>query len=428
MGKSALLKKLEINLQEEQFGDDIIISVTGNELIGMGDFSGNNQAYLENHWKQVICKRLCVEIGKKIKFAVSDNSITLVESSEIEGFKGRNITSALADRMTGFFQSFAGLQPSEVKKIGIVNPFESLKRFQDKENRNVWLLIDDVDAKYIDNEENQQRIGSFFSAIRSLAFAVQGLKIRASVRTDVWRNLRLMEDQDKIRQYVIDINWKDAALKSIFSKRILTYLNKIDLPPARSWDSERNYREIVDMVFDGPWRWDEQMLDPFIAIKILAGSRPRWMGQLCKLAGHHSDNKRMKLADVRKAMQDFGMEKVSDILKEHAHQFSDLSKIIDAFRSGAREYNNHKLTQLMQRGYVDKVQGVVPNINGYPFFNVNQICEFLYQIDFLTARIKDKKEFIPFQNDPDLFKSDQNSKNLIMWTINASYRNFLRIE
>ena len=40
--------------------------------MGMGNFDGANQAYLENHWKQVICKRICVEIGKRINFAGKD--------------------------------------------------------------------------------------------------------------------------------------------------------------------------------------------------------------------------------------------------------------------------------------------------------------------------------------------------------------------
>ena len=66
MGKSAILKVLSLRRKEIN-PDDLVIFTTGNELMGMGDFTGKSQAYLENHWKQVICKRICVEIGRKIR-------------------------------------------------------------------------------------------------------------------------------------------------------------------------------------------------------------------------------------------------------------------------------------------------------------------------------------------------------------------------
>ena len=52
------------------------------------------------------------------------------------------------------------------KKRGVQNPEQALKNFQCKGERTVWVLIDDIDAKYIDDDDNQQRIGAFFSALR----------------------------------------------------------------------------------------------------------------------------------------------------------------------------------------------------------------------------------------------------------------------
>jgi len=228
MGKSAMLKVLSLR-RKEQVPDDLVIFTTGNELIGMGDFTGKSQAYLENHWKQVICKRICVEIGRNINVAFTDLEMSMVEAAELEGFKNLNLLSALTERAGGMLQKMlaaaGGANVLEAaKKRGVVNPEQALKNFQSKGERNVWILIDDIDAKYVDDDDNQQRVGAFFSALRSLAFNVSGLRLRASVRTDVWRNLRKMEDQDKIRQYLIDISWRDDALRSIFARKILTYL------------------------------------------------------------------------------------------------------------------------------------------------------------------------------------------------------------
>lgn len=432
MGKSALLKRLAIKLADANAKKDIVIEATGNELMGMGNFGGGDQAYLENHWKQVICKRLCVEIGKRINVALTDNTISMVETAEIEGFKGSNLISALTDRIGGVLQGLLGVAGdtdgpvASILKKGVGNPVQAVQQFQADRDRTVWLLIDDIDAKYVDDEQNQQRVGAFFSAIRSLAFSVKGLRIRASVRTDVWRNLRRMEDQDKIRQYVIDIAWKDPTLRSIFSKRILSYLQREGFAPAASWDTTIHYDKIVEQVFAGNFLWDSKYLEPFIPIKILAGNRPRWMGQLCKLAGGNAGQSRIALHHVNAAMKEFGQEKVSDILKEHSHQFLDLVKVIDVFRAGKREYNRYQLTSLLKQNYSSKIEAV-PAINGYPYKEPDQIAEFLYQIDFVTARRPPKSDFIPFQDDPDLFASGENQQNKIMWTINASYRNYLRI-
>lgn len=433
MGKSALLRRLAIQLKDKADSKNIIIETTGNELIGMGDFSGANQAYLENHWKQVICKRICVEIGKKINLAFTDNSMSLVESAEMEGFKGTNVVSALTERMGGFLQSvLASASPGAkidlaVKKKGVINPLQSLKTFQEEKNHTVWLLIDDVDAKYVDNEEFQQRIGAFFSAIRSIGYSVQGLKIRASVRTDVWKNLRKMEDQDKIRGYVIDISWKDSTLRSIFAKRILSYLQRKKFTPSLVWDPHINYDNIVKQFFRERMPWDNKKVEPFIPIKILAGNRPRWMGQLCKLAGEKANGGIICIEDLTYAMKEFGQEKISDIQKEHIHQFSDLPKVIDIFRSGKREYNRFQLISLIENSYVKKVGGVVPSINGYPYLKEDQIAEFLFQIDFLSAHHLNKSDFSTYEHNPDIFSSNENQQNKLQWTINASYRNHLRI-
>ncbi|MFZ3222343.1 MAG: hypothetical protein WA142_04505, partial [Rugosibacter sp.] len=150
MGKSALLKRLAIRLSDANGAKDIVIETTGNELMGMGDFGGADHAYLENHWKQVICKRICVEIGKRINFALTDNSMSMVEAAEIEGFKGSNVVSALTERVGGILQRLipgadsvdeASGEASPILKKGVKNPVHSVRNFQETKDRTVWLLI-----------------------------------------------------------------------------------------------------------------------------------------------------------------------------------------------------------------------------------------------------------------------------------------------
>jgi hypothetical protein len=437
MGKSALLSHLAYRIEHSAAKDEksLVIKITGNDLVGLADFSGTDQAVLENKWKQVICKRICLEIAKRIDFAASDDQMGLVEMAELEGFKGRNLVSSLKHRVGGVIdglsKSLLGVNVGAA--IGAAAPQarayeEILDRLNEMKESTVWVLIDDIDAKYVDTVENQQRVGAFFSAIRSLSFSLEGLRMRASVRTDVWTNLRTMEDQDKLRQYVIDIKWKDEALKRIFSKKILAYLQRCNPSQFASWHEDSNYRQIVAEIFDKNFRTNKNAQeDPFTVVVMLAGRRPRWMGQLCKLAGTNAERAKIGQIHFAEAMHDFGKEKLTDLVKEHSHQFMDLSKLVDTFRRTGKECTRHQLCSNIERMYLDRAEQPYHKVNGYDLKSVDQLGELLFEVDFIAAHKVDSKRWLSYADDPDLFNSELNKQNKVMWSVNLSYRGFLNI-
>lgn len=438
MGKSALLSHLQYRLEstiDPLDAGSIAIRVTGNDLMGLADFSGSDSSLMENRWKQVICKRITMEIGKEISFAISDDSMTVIEAAEIEGFKGRNLVTCLTRRLGKIIDVAAKAATGGAASLDIVNPTEPkalayqniLTRVRQNSTRNVWILIDDIDAKFVDTSEQQCRIGSFFSAIRALAFSVDGLRIRASVRTDVWTNLRLMEDQDKLRQYVSEIKWSDETLKVIFSKRILSYLQIFDEKNYGDWNEVDDYDRIVAQVFQGNFKiGSEKRSDPLSGVIAMAGKRPRWMGQLCKLAGAAAGNTLIQSRHFDYVLASFGKEKISDLIKEHKHQFVELEKLIDAFRETEKSNTRFKLLSIIDRGFVNKI-GIdkIPLVNGFPFHTTDQIAKLLFEIDFLVG--EKSGHHVPYHEQPTLFESEANSQNKITWVLNLSYRRFLDV-
>lgn len=438
MGKSALLSHLKYRLVDDANPIDesaVVVQVTGNNLMGLSDFSGKDASLLENRWKQVICKRISMELASQLGFAGSDDSMSLVEAAEIEGFKGKNLVTSLMNRIGSIVENTSKGLTNGALTIKVSNPTDStnlayeqiLKRIQNSKPRNVWLLVDDIDAKFIDTPEIQARVGAFFSALRALAFSVEGLRIRASVRTDVWTNLRAMEDQDKLRQYVTDIKWSDDHLKTIFVKRILSHLQRDNDPNFRNWDEVSDYQRILGQVFTGEFRMgSERKGDPLSVAIALAGKRPRWMGQLCKLAGGAAGTQLIQQRHFAASMDAFGREKISDLIKEHTHQFTELQKVIDAFRGCEKTTTRFKLLSLIEKGFVNKF-GVdqIPLVNGFPFKRVDQIAELLFEIDFIVGEKNGKH--ILFHEDPTLFDSEENQQNKISWVINLSYRSFLNV-
>lgn len=438
MGKSALLAHLKYRLNDTARPiepDAIVVKVTGNDLIGLADFSGSDSTLLENRWKQVICKRISMELAAQMGFAMSDDAMTLIEAAEIEGIKGRNLVSGLMTRVGPIIESASKALTKGVVSLKTANPTDPknigyehlLRRLQKSTDTTVWLLVDDIDAKYVDTPDQQARIGAFFSALRSLAFSVEGLRIRASVRTDVWTNIRGMEDQDKLRQYITDIKWSDDQLRAIFAKRILSYLQRNGDKTYLNWNEQNDYNRVVNQVFSGNFRIGaEKRSDPLLVAMMLAGKRPRWMGQLCKLAGSAAGSVLIEQRHFDAVMSSFGKEKISDLIKEHQHQFAELQKVIDSFRATDKTNTKFRLLSILERGFVAKMGAErVPSVNGYPFKSKDQIAELLYEIDFIVGEKHGKQT--PFHEDPTLFDSEQNAQNKVPWMVNLSYRRFLGI-
>lgn len=429
MGKSALLSRLEYKLKHSTaYEKPIIVRSTGNALLGLGDFQGKDQAYLENYWKQIICKKINIEIGKLIGFALADDEISMVEAAELEGIKSKNLVGALISRIKG---KIPGLNV-ELKKGLPENWSELLKSYQDNHTESViWVLIDDIDAKYLDTEEYQCRIGSFFSAIRGLVHDVKNLNIRATVRTDVWHNLRYLEDLDKWEQYIIEINWTKNRMKDMLSKRISSYINRMHPTSSQSaWDHKHKHDELIELVFLPTIPWGKSQKPPFEPINVLSNKRPRWMGQLCRMAAKqaHKSNCKIGINQIREVLSDFGKNRKNDLLKEHHHQFADIDKLIDALRAGQREYSYTQLNDILGKKYIFKVgAGNIPEIDGAKYSSPKQLGAFLYKIGLISKSHGDGITFTHFSDDPDLYDTNINYTNQIIWAVHPSYRSYLNV-
>ncbi len=432
MGKSALISRLAFKLEKEEATNKIIvIKTTGNALLGLGDFSGKDQVYLENYWKQIICKKINIEIGARIGFALSDNEISMVEASELEGLKNKNIVSSLISRIKGKIPSLE----LEIKKSFPENWEALLATYQEShKNTCIWLLIDDVDAKYIDNEIYQDKVGAFFSAVRSLANEVHNLNIRSTIRTDVWGNLRHLEDLDKWEQYIIDIDWTRKQMREMLAKRILSYIKrKHPSSDEAKLDYTRDYNTILYIIFkDMPWGKRQQK--PFTPISVLSNNRPRWMGQLCRMSAkqaYQTKNNMVGIYQLNQVLNKFGQYRKNDLIKEHKHQFTDLDNLIDTLRAGAREYTLKQLRSLLTANYLSgKGNDKVPLIDGEIFSNVNQLGCLLYKIGLISVanRKIDETGFTHYNQDPDLFNSRRNEANELIWAIHPCYRSYLGIK
>lgn len=433
MGKSALLSRLEYKLRNNaEYGEPIVIRVTGNELLGLGDFSSKDQAYLENYWKRIICKKVIIEIGSRIGFALSSDEIAMVESAELDGLKSKNFIGGLLARVKGKIP----LINMEIKNNIPENLTTLLSTYQEKhEDSKVWILIDDIDSKYVDTEEYQARVGSFFSAIRSLAFNTQNLNIRSTVRSDVWLNLRHLEDLDKWEQYIIEITWTNRHMRDMLAKKILSYIkrNNPESDEAKlSYSSQ--YARLFQIVFDTPIEWKgNKDASIWEAIAAFSNKRPRWMGQLCRMAAlqskrSNSRNRKIQFRHIDEILESFGKNRKNDLIKEHKHQFSELDALIDCFRARNKEYTYNELNDVIETHFVrGRSADAVPAVDGIKYKSPEDLGAFLYKLGLISHKQEDQKTFTHYCDNPDLFKTIENKDNKIIWAVHLSYRKFLNI-
>lgn len=426
MGKSALLSKFAYDLSGSAGRNDIVIRVIGSQITAgsIPTFSGFLDA--QAFWVRAICSKINSCIGSEIGFAFSDTQMSLVEAAEISGLKSRNLVGALLSRIK------SSRIPIEVTAPGAVNPAALLDRaLKTDADRFVWLLVDDIDASFENTAQQQLAIGSFFSACRYVATNFKGVGIRCTVRADVWANLRSVEDLDKSEQYIIDIFWTKDELKSILSKKILAWIE-------RNWPGHRltevNYvrdaDKLIELAFERRIRWGSHKVPPFQPVSILAGGRPRWMSQLCRMAGVKATirGKLISNVEISSVMHEFTRYRLNDLYKEHHHQFSKLEGLASIFSGSLTKFTTDELARKINREFVGPV-GVtnIPAIDGEAYKSLLQLASLLFQVGFLVARKGDERDaraadFITHSERPELLKHGIPTEEDLHWEIYPSYR------
>ncbi|NVZ60903.1 hypothetical protein HX867_02290 [Pseudomonas gingeri] len=431
VGKSALLK--QTLFRRKKLGDgDILIYVKASDLIAMQDVKGSSPDELLYGWQQRICSQINLELGASLKVGFTDDSMMLIESAELAGFRNRNIVSALFDRM-----KVKGLGTElDRNRIGMSDPHALLRRVMDKKDITVWLFIDDVDATFVNTEHERLKASTFFSACRNIISSVKGLCIRASVRSDVWSVLAQHDEaMDKCEQYMLDLTWSTAETGRIIVNKIHSYFNRYYSGDSRyaSLSPIRDEGVIRKIVFKEPFYWGPRKVESFRPVHILSAGRPRWAAQLCKLAGKDAYDKstsRISIGHVRSVMRDYGQFRVSDLYKEHRHQCPVLQDIVESFSGASYRFTTDELLEhisdkIIKRVGVPKIDGVSSDKGGL------SVAHFLFRCGFIAARDESDVTglgFMRYEERPNLLSSGVNLDDGLNWEIHPSYREVLRVK
>ncbi len=415
MGKSALLSEFAFRFRSQK--DVMIVSIKGADLVAQRDLRQLMPIEYIHDWQQRICSIINRHLASRIGFAFTDDTMTLVENAELAGFKSKNLFGALLDRFGG------KVNPVDVRRKSIVNDKAIMLRQLASEQEQVILLVDDIDATFIDSDDEKTRLAAFFSACRDLAASYKGIIIRTVVRSDVWASISKKDEAlDKVEQYIFDIKWSAKEFKRFIKERIVSYCKRSGHEGLLEGRSDE---EVSQLVFSARFPWGSKgQAEPHRVIHLFSAGRPRWAAQLCRMAGSEAvksgTSTVIKLGHFNQVLEKYGQYRVDDLVREHQHQCIDIIAIVESFRNGKKIFTSDELI-----GFLNTIVATKElKIDGTIAEDPSTIARFLHRIGFLSA-VEEKygqPKYYDFEEQPELWHAGAPIHGEIQWSVHPSFR------
>lgn len=431
-GKSSLLRALGETMGRRD--EALVIKTTGGAIFL--EVTGYDTGKWARAWKKELYKLIAVTFGAEIGLAWNDDTISLVEEAEKEGSRRRSILSAIYDRLTPSLKVAGPLgdgSSAELTAARARPPITShervLARHLDGSLSEIWLIVDDVDRNFRATKSDKARIVGFFDAIRDMRNSIPQLRVRTSIRPNVYASVRLdFESISHIGQYVTRLSWDEDQLRSLLARRVEGYLNRSFQSKGLNLPVAGPQRDLfyISLLFESPVRWGEASKPIHVPLYTLSAGRPRWLIELCKRSAslafsRHSKN--ISIEDVRRVMEEFGEARRADIVAEFGAKCVQLSDLIDAFYAKKETYTTEELYALINGEILTKFSPSIAGLSGQA--RAPDVATLLFEVGLFHGRrdlLGGKYEHIPFSKRPTAFTSMMGVEPGIRWEIHPVFR------
>lgn len=425
-GKSALLRLTEQKLNDRP-SRPLVVRVTGSSIAPSPD-SLNEDEWIKA-WKRSIFQLLAREIGASIKFAWTDDSTSLVEEAEREGFRQRSIFGFVLDRI-----SVKG-SPIEQEKPTLANAERILQRWLSSKDK-VWLLIDDVDHNFANTDHYRVKLSSFLAAAKDLMVKTPEVRVRFTIRPNVWQILRrTYEGVSHFRESVLPLSWTLSDCELMVSRRVESYLQRIGDWPRISRTlplDARRVEALNKLLFETPMPWGKDSWRPAtVVLYTLSRHRPRWLIELIKESAkraHKRGGSKINWDDIKDVLASFSKNRYDDTIVEFKSQCAELPELLTAFANQSERYTTDALLKLLRDSVLQQVH---PKVAGYTYpVQPREVAQFLFEIGFLSARLDrpdGSYEHASYADQPDLLDSRVNLDQGYSWEIHPVFRHALKL-
>jgi hypothetical protein len=411
VGKSALLKMASIEDDESSI---ISIFIRPNDVRGIWDSSEQNLNELIEKWKTGLLRI----VHSKVIERLGD-----VYSKEHEGFVGKSI-SGLTDAIGAFIRSRSD-SVTDLSLKSLMSAFMS--------NNTIRVYMDDLDRGWEAKLSDIRNLSAMLNAIRDLCGDRRQIQFKIALRTDVYRLLRTSDEStDKIERNIVPLMWDNHEILILMAKRVATYLRT---PFPESVGNMKQHAiskflfPVIDERFQHVGKWENAPIHRVLLS--LTRRRPRDLIKIfyggAKEAYRNGSN-RITTTDLRNTFQNYSNERLQDIINEFRFEFTGIKELLYAMKPNRRERNFAAAFQFSRDELSKKIGKLLQQqsfkIAGKPYFSAVDVIEFMYKIDFITARREqegsEKIIRLHFDDSPHIISSAADFG--FHWEIHPAYR------
>ncbi|QLH70082.1 hypothetical protein LRC39_04720 [Rhodopseudomonas sp. P1] len=291
----------------------------------------------------------------------------------------------------------AGSTQSLVKLLG--------KTLEEGERRGyraaaINLYIDDIDRGWAAQQKDISNISALLNAMRDIAGIDRRIRFRIGLRSDVYFLVRTSDEStDKIERNVIWLRWNNDEILRLAAKRIETFFggtpSNEDLAKIQqSQISQTVLSKVIDPTFRGLGHWSKRPIH--VILTSLTRARPRDLVKLFQGAAkkaHAKNHQIISSEDLESSFQAYSQDRLQDVINEFRSELPEIEKLLLHMRPTKKQRRTAESYQFTTDQLSVKLQEIMGHVslrftNGR-YVTPRSLIQFLYKIDFITARKED---------------------------------------
>ncbi len=402
VGKSALLKRASI---EDKALSVFSLWLKPNELIYITSEFGLSPSFIERieAWKKGIMSFIAKSISEQVY-----RKDLFKQSPELKG---------------------AGFS----KLVELVK--ECLKDSKSPKMSHIVLYIDDIDRGWSASKNDIANISALLNAMRDIASPDMNINIRFRIglRSDVYFLVRTSDEStDKIERNVIWLKWSNDEILRIIAMRVQTYFDKTTKQGSLTYMtqtaiSDSILNKVIEPRFKGNGHWSNRPIHNVLLS--LTRARPRDIVKLLHGAAkraYSTSNNIISSTNLESYFESYSQERLQDIINEFRSEMPNIEALLLQMKPTRKERKtaesfrfttdqlNRKINQIRNNTTITFTNGRTAN--------ARSIIQFLYKIDFITARIEKSGIIERRYFDESRFLANEIVEYGYSWEIHPAYR------
>jgi hypothetical protein len=306
----------------------------------------------------------------------------------VDHFYGKNLIKDSPEVSNANVKSLLAL----IKQCLADNKKDSVQR--------ITLYIDDIDRGWSASRDDITNISALLNAMRDLSSPDldSHIRFRIGLRSDVYFLVRTSDEStDKIERNVIWLKWNNDDILRMLAMRVVTYFNNDAKQNAVKNLSQVNITDqilsrVIEPRFSGLGHWSDRPIHNVLLS--LTRARPRDIVKLLHGAAKQaylSNNDIISATNLESYFEPYSQERLQDIVNEFRSEMPNIEKLLLNMKPTRKERRTSESFRFSTDQLSAKINQIIGHVtisfsNGRQV-NARSIIQFLYKIDFITARI-----------------------------------------